>query len=81
MKTAVESILNAHDNHFNKIDFSRWISKNRQKLILQESEIAEIYAGICMINTKEGRPFMKFKEFIESHNIDPNARGSYNSPM
>jgi hypothetical protein len=81
MRTAIAQVFEKHDNSFDKMKFLKWISKNRQKLILQESEIAEIYAGICMINTKEGRPFMKFKDFIELQNIDPNARGSYNSPM
>ena len=63
--TAIESVINAQSNHFNQVSFSKWLSKNRKKLITQESEIAELYAEFCVMSDREGRPLIKFKDFIE----------------
>jgi hypothetical protein len=54
IKTAVTSIIDAHDKHFNKIHFSKWMSVNRKKLITQEEEIAELYAEFCVEADREG---------------------------
>lgn len=81
MKTAVEQIFDQHDNTFNKMNFLRWLSGDRRVMLKIETSIAEKYAKTCVENEKEGRPFIKFRDFIELQNIDPNANGSYNSPM
>jgi hypothetical protein len=65
IKTAIESVLDSHDKHFNKINFSAWMSKNRKVLMDQEVEISEMYAEFCVMADREGRPLIKFNDFIE----------------
>ena len=63
--TAIESVINAHNNHFNKVSFSKWLSENRKKLLTQELEIAELYAEFCVMCDREGKPLIKFKDYIK----------------
>ena len=64
-RTAIEEVLYQHNNHFNKVDFSRWLSYNKEKMINMEIELAEMYAHFCVTCDREGRPLIKFKDFIK----------------
>ena len=64
-RTAVEEVIHQHNNHFNKVDFSRWLSKNREEILNMEMNLAEMYAHFCVVCDREGRPLIKFKDFVK----------------
>lgn len=64
-RTAIEEVLHQHDKHFNKIDFSKWLSDNRKKIIDMEIDLAEMYSHFCVVCDRQGRPLIKFKDFIK----------------
>lgn len=65
MKTAIEEVLHQHGKHFNKIDFSKWLSDNREVIMHMEADLAEMYARFSVQCDREGTPLLRFKDFME----------------
>ena len=64
-RTSIEEVLYQHNKHFNKIDFSKWLSDNREKIVNMEIDLAEMYSQFCVMCDREGRPLIRFKDFIK----------------
>ena len=67
-RTAIEEVLYQHNKHFNKIDFSKWLSDNREKIVNMEIDLAEMYSKFCVMCDREGRPLIRFKDYMQTVN-------------
>ena len=67
-RTAIEEVLYQHNKHFNKIDFSKWLSDNREKFVNMEIDLAEMYSQFCVMCDREGRPLIRFKDYMQIMN-------------